>query len=136
MSILSDALKARDKATKGKWYRQETIQPGEGIRTKNGFICFMFNPAHYPMQDERYAQEIRQADADATLIAAVPDALDWIAKALPWIEWSKEKYTSEIRDMRIAAGLTGDDVNIPNVKMRILTDLIAQAEGTEKEGVK
>jgi len=85
MSIKT-AIEARGKATPGPWYKQETLRPGIGIRTKQGFVCFMHDIAQYPNQEERYAQEQAERQADIDLITAAPDMAVWIEKALPWIK--------------------------------------------------
>lgn len=95
MSALSNALAAMDKATPGPMYRQSTGN-GEGIRTKAGFICFMYKPTHYSGQDERYKQELEQMDADAMAFEASHDALAIIKRMLPYIENTRDEVKSVV----------------------------------------
>lgn len=101
MSALSDALAARDKAIDCKFLDTTTLSQEE--------------------------QEAWEGLADIVQDAA-PDALDWIAKALPWMKDYRKSITFKKCDdpeCQVCAN---------NNKRRIeLTALIAQAEG-QKEG--
>ncbi len=46
-----------------------------GIRTENGFICFMIDIFHYAGQEKRFQEELSENMANARLIAAAPDLL-------------------------------------------------------------
>lgn len=46
-----------------------------GVRNQAGYICTIIWPTHFPSQDERYAQETVERQADARLIAATPKML-------------------------------------------------------------
>ncbi|MFA5820425.1 MAG: hypothetical protein WC854_14260 [Bacteroidales bacterium] len=125
--MIKQAIEALDKATPGPWETWQTERDG------CGYLSIGPNSMEPGTHDEIVCDitsilTLNEKDrANAKQIKAAPNMAAWIQKALPWIEWSKEKYTSEIRDMLIAAGLTGDDVNIPNVKIRMLDALIAEA---------
>lgn len=43
-----------------------------GVRTSEGYICFLPKPHHYDGQDERYAEEMIEYKANANLIQAAP----------------------------------------------------------------
>jgi hypothetical protein len=128
MSALSDALVAMDKATPGELYRQNT-STGEGIRTKAGFICFMYNPSYYSGQDERYAEELAQANADAIVFENSHIALDWIEKALPWVG----KRAESLRTFLILARAEKDEAYAELIadaseELAALDALLAQAK--------
>ncbi len=65
-------------------------------------------------------------ELDDIIDAGRDSAMDWIAKALPWLK-QEIKY---MHDVESVGGI------IDNKKLATLTALIAQAEVTEKEGNK
>lgn len=77
MSALLDALQARDKATLGPWHRC-TCGKCELVWGKDS-ICVHDMPdgadCETPQGEEAYA--------NCDIIAAAPEALAWIAKAIP-----------------------------------------------------
>lgn len=110
MSLLSDALAAKDKATKGPWNRYQYDHGGSRIFNGNELIADTFEPKE-----------------NGEVIFAAPAALDWIAKALPWIKETRceIQQTIDNSSASLPAFIIGRDV---------LTALIEEAEGTEKEG--
>ncbi len=59
------------KHSEGPWW----FVPGQGVRNRGGFLCHFNSVQRYPDQDERYAREVAERDADGHLIAAAPDLL-------------------------------------------------------------
>ena len=105
MTSLSAALEARDKATPKPWSADHsTVCAGD-----EELADFWHN-----------ALGIKQTRANATIAASAPDALDWIAKALPWV-----------REMRLHVSL---DPQHAEIEIAELDALIAQAEGKEAGG--
>jgi hypothetical protein len=47
-----------------------------GVRDRGGFICARIAVQRYEGQDERFAREVAEHDANARLIAAAPDLLE------------------------------------------------------------
>lgn len=47
-----------------------------GVRDRGGYIAHMNSVQRYEGQDERYAREVAQREADKLLIAAAPDLLE------------------------------------------------------------
>ena len=68
-------------------------------------------------------------DASATLL----DALDWIAKALPWLEIMAEEiqYELDIQETLIGPKLSDDCIKTMKSDHAALRALIARAEGEE-----
>jgi len=62
--------------TKGPWYQQKTSESGNGIRTQDGFICLMVQPARFHGQDKRFYSDVARNEANARLIAAAPELLE------------------------------------------------------------
>jgi len=56
--------------TPGPWWTTPS-----GIRDRGGYIAHTKDVQRYPGQDERYAFEVAQREADKRLIAAAPDLL-------------------------------------------------------------
>lgn len=141
MSTLSAALEARDKATKGPWawfanvrtkevylatpdrgrifvmdfvrYGMSLAAPRFQVRDESG-NGIMYRVDELSKPDHNGSIEINHPDA--LQIAAAPDALDWIAKALPILRYIHE-----------------NDCEIGWMREDAVTQLIAQAEG-QKEG--
>ena len=61
--------------TKGKWKVVKTPIGDTGIRTDDGFICFLVRPSRFDRQEARYAKEMQQQADDAQLIASAPETL-------------------------------------------------------------
>lgn len=61
--------------TKGEWEIAFATDNARGVRTSNGFICFLPKPFHYTGQDVRYQEELDEAEANARLIATAPKLL-------------------------------------------------------------
>jgi hypothetical protein len=59
------------KHTPGLWWVTD-----KGIRDSGGYICHTNSVQRYEGQDERYAREVAQREADKRLIAAAPELLD------------------------------------------------------------
>ena len=74
--------------TPGPWWTTDY-----GIRDAGGYIAHTKSVQRYEGQDERYAFEVAQRDADKRLIAAAPDLLEACKAALsddqPYIEKCK-----------------------------------------------
>jgi len=122
MTILSAALEAREKATKGPW----VIGGSYTVRTpllSNDWICRTrdVRHGHYDIED----------NANAVVIAAAPDALDWIAKALPWIVEKAGETKELLKRIRTEEDAGEWNKEIPGLEedLETLTALIAQAEG-------
>lgn len=121
MSTLSDGLAARDKATKGPWIKSQQealIHAPEGSEV--GYIAMIGDTGNdfgNPLDDIFVTPEVL---ANMDIIAAAPDALDWIAKALPYLKGIKEGMEAPLM--------------VEPEKYDAIRSLIAQAEGTEKDG--
>lgn len=120
MSTLSDGLAARDKATPGEWKNSNPWITANSERT----LIAVVSDQSTQIQDGG-----TQRDANLALIAAAPDALDWIAKALPFVKLDLERRRFEDYD-------DGENKTYCDRDIAALTALIAEAEGTEKEGEK
>ena len=101
MSTLSDALKAKDKGTKGPFdvvfagtMGKYSLEKVEGGVHKQLAYCGYY---------------------DAIRFAAAPDALEWIAKALPWLRYIKANANT--------------DAYLDPADLAAISALIAQAEG-------
>lgn len=57
-----------------------------GVRDTGGYICATIKANHYWGQDERYAREIVEREANARLIAAAPTQHEEMLRFLPVIE--------------------------------------------------
>ena len=60
-----------NKHTPGPWWTTD-----HGIRDVGGYIAHTNSVQRYEGQDERYAREVAQRDADKRLLAAAPDLLE------------------------------------------------------------
>lgn len=60
-----------NKHTPGPWWPTES-----GVRYRGGYIAHTNSVQRYEGQDERYAREVAQREADKLLIAAAPDMLE------------------------------------------------------------
>jgi len=56
------------KHTKGEWELTFSANKPKGVRNKDGYICFLPKPSHYPGQDNRYERELEKCKANAELI--------------------------------------------------------------------
>jgi hypothetical protein len=56
--------------TQGPWWITD-----HGVRDRGGYIAHMNSVQRYEGQDERYAREVAQREADKRLIAASPELL-------------------------------------------------------------
>lgn len=143
MTTLSAALEARDKATKGPWawfanvrtkevylatpdrgrifvmdfvrYGMSLAAPRFQVRDESG-DGIMYRVDELSKPDHNGSIEINHPDA--LQIAAAPDALDWIAKALPWV-----------REMRLHVSL---DPQHAEIEIAELDALLAEAKGERK----
>jgi hypothetical protein len=59
------------KHTPGPWWVTD-----HGVRDVGGYVAHTKNAQRYEGQDERYAREVAQREADKLLIAAAPELLD------------------------------------------------------------
>jgi len=121
MTTLSAALEARDKATKGPWVVNEKramVDAADGEP-----ICALAWP------HEKRSE--RETKANATIQATAPDALDWIAKALPWISEKHGETKELLKRIRTEEDAGEWSKEIPGLEedLETLTALIAQAEG-------
>ncbi len=79
------------KHTPTPWqYIPDTCLDG-GVRSKNGYICFMVNVTKFPNQEERYAKEIEERTANAQLIAQAPELLDFVKQQAEWLALVKSQ---------------------------------------------
>ena len=62
--------------TTGEWW----VTENGNVRDSGGLICQMLKAQHYPGQDERYASEVLERQANARLIAAAPMLLEALQK--------------------------------------------------------
>ena len=61
--------------SKKDWQIAKSLDGNLGVRTEDGFICFLAKPFHYSGQDDRFIEEIAEYEDNAKLIAAAPDLL-------------------------------------------------------------
>lgn len=117
------ALEAADKATPGPWKFG-----GCAVWKWDGDILADLAFAHNTPTN---------TEANAILMTAAPDALDWIAKALPWMKDRKGDLSYQVAKMNACKDMGdfwSDRLKQTTAELAVLTALIAQAEGTEKEG--
>lgn len=62
--------------SKGVWQPTFNSKKERAVRNENGFICFLPKPNHYTGQDARYNEELRENEANATLIAFAPEMME------------------------------------------------------------
>lgn len=74
--------------TPGPWWTTD-----DGIRDSGGYIAHTNSVLTYERQDERYAREIVQREADKKLIAAAPDLLEALKDALSIFEFGDDDKT-------------------------------------------
>lgn len=65
------------KHTPGPWWTTD-----HGVRSREGYIAHTHSVLRYRGQDERFAFEVAQREADKRLIAAAPNGLAAAIKAL------------------------------------------------------
>ena len=86
--------KGRDimnKHTPAPWQYTNTASNNlGGVRSKNGFICFMTKVDRYQGQEERYIEELTEKNENANLIAAAPEMLE--ALKCIWDSMCSNKY--------------------------------------------
>ncbi len=98
--------------TPGPWWTTD-----HGIRDVGGYIAHTISVQRYEGQDERYAFEVAQRDADKRLIAAAPDLLEMLQSyslpidadniALSCIEFGSEAVERELKRRAAIAKATG-----------------------------
>ncbi|MFZ2306799.1 MAG: hypothetical protein WAW73_20185 [Rhodoferax sp.] len=99
-----------------------------GVMDTGGYICHTQPPTHFPGQDERFANEVEERKANATLIAAAPELLDQL-KAM------NRAYVNLLetgRDRILQCGGTCDPVEVMEANDHYLRDskaAIAKATG-------
>ena len=109
MSTLSAALEAGGRATPGPWMADHSVVWSDYDEIADSW-------------DSKFG--ITQSRANATIIAAAPDALDWIAKALPFLKLDLER--RRFIDYDDSENKAYGDRDIA-----ALTALIAKAEGVK-----
>lgn len=92
------------KHTPGPWKVTDN-----GIRAHGGYIAHTNSVMRYPGQDDRYAFEVAQRDADKRLIAVAPDLLEQLEDMLSSLK---------------VLGVSGLDAEIKNA-----TAVVARAKG-------
>ena len=86
--MIREALDALDKATTGKWTVNENRAM---VDSTDGFpICALAWPHAIRSEDE--------TKANAARIAAAPEAIAWIKRALPFLEFRRKLLTMLIDD--------------------------------------
>ena len=108
MTSLSVALEARGKAAPWPW---QWIEYGDDLG-----CSYMADKDG----EDLYAGDDARREETGKVAIAAPDALDWIAKALPYLKGIKEGMEAPLM--------------VEPEKYDAIRSLIAQAEGTEKEG--
>lgn len=109
--------------TAGPWWATEY-----GVRDSGGYICHTHPPSRYPGQEERYAKEVAEREANKHLIAAAPDLLDHL-KAM------NRAYVNLLetgRDRILQSGGACDPVDVMEATdpfLRASKAAIAKAEG-------
>ena len=79
------------KHTPAPWQYTNTASKNlGGVRSKNGFICFMTKVDRYQGQEERYIEELTEKNENANLIAAAPEMLE--ALQCTWDSMCSNKY--------------------------------------------
>ena len=122
MSKLSDALAAMDKATPGQWIPELCLRGGYVIDNN-------LPEAAGKVRNIAEVSWHTNNKANATIIAAAPDALAWIKEALPWLEQHSDDLQSVIDTWRPGRSLEARDAFI---KMRDeINALIAQVKPEE-----
>ena len=71
--------------TPGPWWVTDS-----GVRDSGGYICHTKPPTHYPDQNERYAKEVAERKANARLIAAAPELLQALRRAVLALAFAAE----------------------------------------------
>ena len=68
------------KHTPGPWWSQEPSHKTNGVRSKDGFICFIPKVQRYTDQEDRYIEELQESRANTSLIAAAPELLEALSE--------------------------------------------------------
>lgn len=89
-----------------------------GVRAHGGYIAFTHSVTRYPDQEERYAFEVDQREADKRLIAVAPDLLAAAKSALETAEILISEYLEGTRGFASAWA-----------ELQPVRDVIAKAEG-------
>ncbi len=69
---------AEAKHSEGPWW----FVPGHGVRNRGGFLCHFNSVQRYPDQEERYAREVAEREADGHLMAAAPAMYEALKEAV------------------------------------------------------
>ena len=126
MSALSDALAAMDKATPGEWVaRISTTDTPEG-HTESAEVLARDNS--YVRLVAILNKKERPRD-NAILLAAAPDALAWIKKALPELE----SYRDKIQRERLSDSFSGS-YRESVIQEERLDAMLAEAKGDNHAG--
>lgn len=73
-------MSAAAKHSTGPWWVMET-----GVRNRGGYICHTNSVQRYEGQDERYAREVAEREADKALIADAPELLAALRDVIGWV---------------------------------------------------
>lgn len=81
-----------NKHTRTPWTLTDTTSGELGIRTSDGFICFLPKPIKYTEQEQRYKEETEEYIANAKFIVQAVNNHDSLVKALKTAQEALSKH--------------------------------------------
>ena len=116
------------KHTKGEWIYQDSTQGDVGIYCKgHGYICFLPQVRKFENQQQRYIDELKEAEANAKLIAAAPDMLEALKEANAELE-NLRSYASKARNQI----LENDVMTVSHIGIDGLDDIMLTSNKCKK----